>query len=388
MLEGFDIARWEIWALLALVLLLSIIWAGLAARRRSAKARDLEFDAYRAAVAALLAGNLEAASAALRTAAKQNSSRIETYLSLGSIIRRLGDPPRALRVHRSLLVRQGIEPSERFDALREAALDELAAGHPQNALALLDEVLAKRRKDRDALAAAVEAHARLGHWEAAFENQRRLDRVEGADRGALLARLLSARGRQLLAGGDPGAARKAFKKALGVHAGSVEALLGLGDAALRDGKAEKAVEQWEKILKVDPQRAPWLFPRLEQAHFVMGDVDRLEGILRKLAGERPEDANLHLLLGRHLAKKQRVDEALGSLKQALDLDPRNLAAHVERCRLRLDQGPGTSIDADVRALLEALPVRPPEKPAAGGAPPPLEEMLRADERQAWESVPR
>ncbi len=388
MLQSLDSASWEIWAPLAIFLLLAgLVGAALAARRRAARARDREFDAYRNAVGALLGGDLEAASKALRTAADQNSARIETYLSLGRIIRSLGDPERALRVHQSLLVRQGIAPGLRLEALRDAAVYEPAAGRPKEALALLDEVLAKRRKDREALAAAVEAHARLGHWEAAYENRRRFDRLDGSAQPALLARLMAARARQLLAQNDPVGARKALKKAIGAHAGSVQALLALGDAALLEGKGEKAVEAWEKILKTDPRRAAALFPRLEQAHYAIGDVDRLEAILRRLAGERPDDANAHLLLGRHLAKKQRVDDALGSLKRAIDLEPENVVAHRERCRLRLEHGPQADLEGDFRALLDALQAAPPVTPLAVGTASPLEGMLQADERRAWELIP-
>lgn len=387
MLQSLENARWEILIPLLILLALAGAWVALARRRRARQARDLEFEAYRGAVAALVTGDLEAASESLRTAARQNSGRIETYLALGRIIRRLGDPPRALRVHQSLLVRQEISSDLRLEALREAAADELAGGRCQEALALLDEVLAKRRKDREALATATEAHARLGHWEAAYEKERRLDRLEGTAHPELLARLLAARGRQLLAANDPGAARKAFKKATGEHAECTVALLGLGDAALVEGKAEKAIDAWEKILKIEPRRAEALFPRLEQAHYVLGDVDRLEGVLRRLAGERPDDPNIHLLLGRHLAKKQRPDDALGSLKRALDLDPRSLVAHRESCRLALEHGPESAREDAVRALLDALEAAPRAAPLAAAPLSPIEVLLRADERSAWSSLP-
>lgn len=391
MLDALGSMGWEIAGPLALAALLAVILLALVLRRRSARARGREFQGYREAVEALLSDNLQGAASALRDAADMNSSRVSTYLALGRIFRRLGDPERALRIHRTLTVRQEIEPGLRLDALRESALDEIAANRPEQALALLDEVLAKRRKDPRALAAAVDAHARLGHWEAAYENQRRLDRAARRAQPALLARLLAARGRQLLAEDDAAGARKILKKAAGVDAGNVDALLALGDAALMAGKTDRAIKSWEKILEAEPGRATALFPRLEEAFFRLGNVDRLEELLRRLVADRPGDANMHLLLGRHLAKKQRADDALGVLKQAIDLDPANLPARRAWGQLRMDHGGEASIESDYRSLIEALPedlsVAPADRVSSARDGSPLEAMLQKDERAAWARPP-
>lgn len=388
MLDVAGSMGWEVWGLLAAVVLPGALLISLVLRRRRARrARGREFEAYRAALEALLSDDLPAAASALRDAAVLNSSRVSTYLALGRIFRRLGDPERALRIHRTLLVRQEIASSLRLDALREAALDELSANRAQEALALIDEVLAKRRKDREALAAAVEAHARLGHWAAAYEIQRRIDRVTKTAHPALLARLLAAEARQRLAQNDPAAAKKALKKALGAHAESIDALLALGDAELLSGKSERAIESWEKILRIESGRTPALFARLEQAFFQLGDVERLEELLRRLITGRPNDANLQLLLGRHLAKKQRADDALGALKQAIDLDPANLAARRAWGQFRMEHGGEDSLETDYQSLLEALPVSSAESVSAPRPAAPLEAMLHQDESGAWARGP-
>jgi lipopolysaccharide biosynthesis regulator YciM len=380
-----DYTRWEIWGA-ATALLLFLILLILLRRRRSGEAQAREFDAYRDAVKALLAEDLDAAIAALRGAAEANSGRVSTYLALGRIFRRKGEPDRALRVHRSLSVRQGLPAPSRLEALREAALDELAANRPQEALSLLDEVLAKHRKDRETLEAAAQAHARLEHWEAAYELHRRLDRITKQPRPGLLARLLAARARQLLSEGDHGAARKTLKKALGLHAESVDALMVLGDVRLAEGKAGRAIESWEKILELEPRWVAVLAPRLEQAFFKLGDVDRLEGLLRQLTARRSRDPVPHLVLARHLVKKQHADDALGALKTAIDLDPSGIAARRERGRIQLEHGFGVSYESEFADLLKALPEDPPALRCTRCGAPSDEPALICEACGAWDTV--
>jgi lipopolysaccharide biosynthesis regulator YciM len=383
--DMLDYTHWQIWGAATALLLLAIFWI-LLRRRRAGEAQAREFEGYREAVKALLAEDLDAAIAALRTAAEANSGRVSTYLALGRIFRRKGEPDRALRVHRSLSVRQGLPAANRLEALREAALDELAANRPQQALSLLDEVLAKQRKDRESLEAAARAHVRLEHWEAAYDLHRRIDRLTKRPRSDLLARLLAARARQLLMEGDPGAARKILKKALGLHAESVDALMVLGDVHLAEGKAGRAIESWEKILDLEPRWVAVLASRLEQAFFHLGDVDRLEGLLRRLTSRRPRDPVPHLVLARHLVKKQRADDALGALKTAIDLDPSGIAARRERGRIQLEHGFGVSYESEFADLLKALPEDPPPLRCTRCGAPSGEPALLCEACGAWDTV--
>jgi lipopolysaccharide biosynthesis regulator YciM len=377
---------WEFWGSIAAASLLIVLLVAIVIRRRRGKAQAREQSAYREAVKALLADDLESASEALRTAAETNSSRVSTYLALGRLFRRMGDPERALQVHRAVTVRQGIPNALRLESLRESAADDLAADRPSEALSLLDEVLAKNRKDQQALETAAEAHLRLEHWEAAYEMHRRIDRITKQSRPVLLARLLAARGQQLLSAGDLSAARKVFKKALGIDGENVDVLIGQGDVNLAEAKAERAIECWEKILEKEPRWIEILTPRLEQAYYKLGDLDRLEELLRTLVSRRPGDAGIHLVLARHQAKKHRNDDALGALKQTLDLDPANIAARQVRGRILLDEPSGVNFETEYEELLGALPAEPSALRCRRCGAPSTEPSLRCHGCGAWDSV--
>ena len=351
-------ARWEIAAAIAGVLLLA---AAIAAwrRRRGRSGIHREFDAYADALRALLKDDLDPAVRALTRAAEVNSERALTYLALGLLLRRKGEFDRALRVHQNLSLRPGLAADLRLESQREAARDELSANHPREALALIRPLMEKHGKDPALLEMAEQAHLCLGAWDEALETGRRLDRATGQARPALRAHLLVERGRQLAAQGDLPVAKKTLQKAIDVNPGSVEALAALGDAYLAEAKAKKAIETWERILDLDPRWIGWLVPRLEQACFETGEVEQLDLLIRRQIGRRPQDAGLHLLLARHLAKKHRREDALGALKQAADLAPADPTIRRERVRLLLERGPGADLEAEVEALIETLPVDPP-----------------------------
>ena len=351
-------ARWEIAAAMAGVFVLVL---ALAAWRRRGGGSVLrgEFDAYADALGALLKDELDEAVLAMTRAAEINSERALTYLALGTLLRRKGEFDRALRVHQSLSLRPGLSSDLRLESQREAARDELAAGHPREVLARVMPLIEKRRKEPALLEMAEQAQLALGDVEGALQTGRRLDGATGRARPGLRAHLLAELGRKLVAEGDLPAAKKTLQKAIDTNPESVEALAVLGDAYLAEVKPKKAIETWERILDLDSRWIGWLLPRFEQACFETGEVERLDLLIRKQIARRPQDAALPLLLARHLAKKQRREDALGALKQAADLAPTSAAVRRERVRLLLERGGGVDLETETRALIAALPADPP-----------------------------
>jgi lipopolysaccharide biosynthesis regulator YciM len=383
--HGLASADWRIWAA-AGAFLLAVVTAFFVLRRRGRRPWEREFEAHVEAVRALLADDLDAAVRALTAAAELNSERPSTYLALGRLLRRKGDVDRALRIHGNLAVRPDLPADVRLESRLEVALDDLAARRPRQALEALKEVLAARRKDPSALAAAAEAHLALDQWEDAYEMVRRLDQVTERARPALMAHLLAAHGRELMGAGNLPAAKKSLQKALSVHAQSVDALLALGDVYLADGKARRAIETWERIFEIDSRWVEILTPRLEQAFLALGEADRLEGLLRRQIALRPHDAGPCLVLARFFEKERRLQDALGALKQALDLDPASLPARRARGKLLLARGGSPALESAFAALLHALPEDPPPFRCEACGATYREPVWRCKSCHAWDTV--
>jgi len=107
--------------------------------------------------------------------------------------------------------------------------------------------------------------------------------------------------------------------------------LGLGDAYLAVGRAQEAVEEYERALALKPE--------LDQEagfHRVLGDAYLASGKAREAAQEyerafslepeRDQRARFHLRLARAYEKSGRREEAIAEYKRVLELEPDNVAA--------------------------------------------------------------
>jgi Flp pilus assembly protein TadD len=87
----------------------------------------------------------------------------------------------------------------------------------------------------------------------------------------------------------------------------------------------------------------------------LGDA---EPLLRRLAAERPDDAGIHLQLGRVLAAEGKKDDAIAEFQTALKLAPADADAQREIADFYSSAGKNDLAEAAYRALLKAQPNDP------------------------------
>jgi len=290
------------WLLLAL--LLAVVAAVLAVRLRR---RREEAQAYLKGVRSMISDDPDAAILALSDAARLGSPEaLETYLALGELFRRTGDLPRAIRLHRNMLHRPGLDPARRSQVERELADDyrrvgmfteavetyqRLAGADPAAAQGLRDALVAQGKME-----AAIDVHSRL------CPPDRRL-----------LAHLLAGKARSGAEGApsDLGAAARAVE----ADETSADALLARAETEAAQGRAEEAAESAGRALRLEPRAALLAWDALAA---LPGDraLALIDGELRS----RPEDSRLLLLRGRLLARSGRTGDALGDVRRAMEVD--------------------------------------------------------------------
>ncbi|HUK66499.1 MAG TPA: hypothetical protein VLV17_06690 [Anaeromyxobacteraceae bacterium] len=294
--------------LLAAILLLALAFALLAERllRRRKEAR-----AYLRGVRYVLSDDPDAAIAALSDAAQLGSPEaVETYLALGALFRRTGDLARAIRLHRNMLMRPGLDPERRTEVERELATDYRRGG-------MLDEALMayralSERGDRAAREGLRDVLVDLGRLSEAARVQRE---IAGEREDPLLAHLLAAEARAELAH-DLERGRTAALAAVAAAPRSPDALLALAEAEGAKGHAERAREAIESALEEDPHAALLAWSALEGTR---DDIAALAFIESRLS-RTPDDAALHYLRARLLEALGRAEEAVVALHRALQHD--------------------------------------------------------------------
>jgi lipopolysaccharide biosynthesis regulator YciM len=339
--------RWLVLAILLLAGALALLVERLVRRRKEARA-------YLQGVRYVLSDEPDAAIAALSDAAQLGSPEaVETYLALGALFRRTGDLARAIRLHRNMLMRPGLDPPRRVEVERELAHDYRRGG-------MLDEAVAAYRVLADNGDGAAREGLRdvlvdLGRLAEAAAVQRKLS---GPGEDPLLAHLLAAQARAELAR-DVERGLAAALAAVAAAPRSADALLALAEA---EGAASRPADAREAIaaaLDEDPRAALLAWAALAAA----GDPAVSLSLLDERLLVAPGDAALHYLRGRVLHLAGRPQDAMAALRQALDLDTAGEVTLAMRDLLREAEAPAPEDlaarhDLMVAALLrKARPVR-------------------------------
>src|SRR5437867_4457783 len=98
---------------------------------------------------------------------------------------------------------------------------------------------------------------------------------------------------------DLAQAARTFEAAIDVDARTPPAYLNLGDVYERQGSLAAAVEAWEQLVRLSPDRAYLAFDRLERAYRALGSPRRFADMCRRLIDRNPQDWRARLALSRH-----------------------------------------------------------------------------------------
>jgi lipopolysaccharide assembly protein B len=336
-------SQWLVLAVLLLGAALALLFERLLRRRKEAQA-------YLKGVRYVLSDDADAAIEALSDAARLGSPEaVETYLALGALFRRTGDLARAIRLHRNMLLRPGLDPLRRREVERELAHDYRRGGMLEDSLTAYRRLAADG--DRDAAEGLRDVLVEMGRIAEAAEVQRQL-RGAGHDPDPLLAHLLAAQARSEL-GRDPEAARGAALAAVASAPRSADALLALAEAEGAAGRAADAREAIEAALDEDPSAALLTWPALEAVRDGTASLALGEARLSR----SPGDAALHFVRGRLLWLGGRPRDATAALRRALECDTTGEVSLALRDLLREAETPAPEELADRHDLMVAALTR-------------------------------
>jgi lipopolysaccharide biosynthesis regulator YciM len=292
------------WLVLALGLAGVAGWMAVRLRRRREQAQ-----AYLKGVRSMISDDPDAAIEALSDAARLGRPEaVDTYLALGQLLRRTGDLPRAIRLHRNMLHGPGLDPVRRVEVERELAEDFRRAGMLAEAADAYRPIA--ERGDRGAAEGLRDVLLEQGHLDEALEWHRTRC---GEDR-RLEAHLLAAQARGRLPADATGALAKA-REAATVDPSCADALVTLAQAEAASGTPGAAAGSAGRALLSDPADALLAWPALEAL-----PADLALGVTDAALAARHEDPRLHLLRGRILAGAGRHAEAVNAIRSAMELD--------------------------------------------------------------------
>jgi len=157
----------------------------------------------------------------------------------------------------------------------------------------------------------------------------------------------------------PEDAFEAYRKASELSPKDLEPHLSAGLLHERQKEFSDAEVEYKQALAVDPHSTS---PQSTEAaigltniYMKSGRLGDAEPLLRRLAAERPEDAGIHLQLGRVLAAQDKKDDAIAEMQTALKLAPADSDAQHELADLFASAGKNDLAEAAYRPLVAAHP---------------------------------
>ncbi len=286
---------------------------------------------YLQALNFLVAGQLDLAIDGLQQAMQLQPESLEMRMMLGNLLREKGQVGRAIQEHQALLQRPKLRRLEHANVLLCLGLDYRSGGFVDRALDAFTEVLRLDPDNQYALLNLEKLHAEQHQWEQAYAMRQRLTALvpeESQRRSrAILAFLENERGLEAMRAAQPAEAAERFTAAAALDPTALPAYLNLGDIKHAQGQTAAAVEAWERLAQVSPDRAYLAFDRLERAYGELGSPERFAELCRRLTESNPQDWRARLALGRHRARAGRHAEAVEPLFEALVNNPHGLAIH-------------------------------------------------------------
>ncbi|MEW5723502.1 MAG: tetratricopeptide repeat protein [Thermodesulfobacteriota bacterium] len=289
----------------------------------------------------------------LTRAVSVDTETVETYVALGNLFRRTGEIDRAIRIRQSIILRPNLDEKVRLQALFDLGLDYRRGGFYDRAVGAFEDLARRSPKWIEPWQQLAQIYEETRDWEKAFQTQEKVDRLKGARAANVLAHYQVEMGKVNFDRGQLGQARAAYKKAMSLDPGCVDAYLHLGDLQLKEGKPKKALDTWRRLIKVAPDMTYLTFERLARLAAEMKDLRPLEDFLYESA-EKTSRPLAYLALARLHADHGLPDRAVEDLEKALAREPALVEAHRELGRLLLSQGREREALAAYRELLDNL----------------------------------
>jgi lipopolysaccharide biosynthesis regulator YciM len=277
----------------------------------------------------LVSNQIDLAIEELAKAASLDADALEVHMILGNLYREKGQVGKAITVHQALLQRPSLTKIEHAYVLLCIGLDYKRGGFVDRALEAFNEVLRLDPNNGYALVNLQKLHEEQHQWSDAYDTRQRLSKLTHTEskNESILAFLENEIGLEALRRKDYTEATRRFEGAIDLDARAVPAYLNLGDVCVAQGKTQEAVEIWERVVNVAPDRAYLAFDRLEKIAVTAGSPERFTNLCRRLIDETPQDWRARLALSRHLAAGGHPQDALELLFAALVQNPHALSIH-------------------------------------------------------------
>ena len=329
----------------------------------NSKYKKTEKDLYYEALDQLLIGKLKEAYSTLLSLIKNDTNNVKAYLKLGQVLREIGKSDRALKVHKSLLIRKDLTNYERIELLKNISLDYKNLNKIDEAIQQSLDVLKLDKHNEWALSELVELYKLVDDWNSSKKYLQTYQKITGDLDSRILGLYVAKQGQIELKKEDFSKARLLFEEAVNMSndlgicykliadSYSIESELMYQKSKddseedyLKEAKEllSKALSMWVKYAQNKPSQTRQVLYLIKDALFALDRYPEIEFILKDLLERDATNIDALIDLADYYSSQGEIQKSITLLDSIKEIAKDSLLAQMVRLKLKLNLSNETS----------------------------------------------
>lgn len=279
--------------------------------------------------------------------AEVDKDTVETQFALGHLFRRRGEVDRAIRLHQSLVARNGLSEEQKTRAVLALGEDYMRAGLLDRAETLFTDLVQMGVHAPQALRQLIAIYQAERDWHKAIEHALRYEQTSGEPMGKVIAHFHCELAEKARLENRNDKARERIADAYSTDSHCVRAGVIEGRLELSEGNDAAAIRAFERVARHDIDYLPEIMAPLLACYERRGELARARGFLQEMIEHYPGISPV-LALAQMIQRDEDVGAAQQFLARQLQQRPsvRGEAAFID---LSLEN-PANDADESLRTL--------------------------------------
>ena len=318
----------------------------------------------------LVSGKRIAAYKNFKSIINEDSNNIKAYLRLGQILREGGNAIKALKIHKSLMLRKKITTYEKIELHKNMALNYYELDNFDKSIIEAEKILNIEKDNEWAIYHLINLYKKNNDWMKATEYLKSYFNTKGNRDNHKLALYKIQHARIEIENNNFEEARNIINRALNLEDDLAIAYYYLGktyskestlvyDKAIEieknglnsisdkekynkyveDAKnmLSKSIPMWIHYLEINPQQSWFVIPLLKDALFSLDRYSELEDIFYKLSEKYPDSIEILAALADYYSIKGDLDKAIDIIEKALKQNKDSILVKLIKFKLNIQK---------------------------------------------------
>ncbi|MBS30706.1 MAG: hypothetical protein CMG39_06050 [Candidatus Marinimicrobia bacterium] len=318
----------------------------------------------------LVSGKRIAAYKNFKSIINEDSNNIKAYLRLGQILREGGNAIKALKIHKSLMLRKKITTYEKIELHKNMALNYYELDNFDKSIFEAEKILNIEKDNEWAIYHLINLYKKNNDWMKATEYLKSYFNTKGNRDNHKLALYKIQHARIEIENNNFEEARNIINRALNLEDDLAIAYYYLGktyskestlvyDKAIEieknglnsisdkekynkyveDAKnmLSKSIPMWIHYLEINPQQSWFVIPLLKDALFSLDRYSELEDIFYKLSEKYPDSIEILAALADYYSIKGDLDKAIDIIEKALKQNKDSILVKLIKFKLNIQK---------------------------------------------------